>query len=51
MFAINATISNLAIITLTTMLVSNLPRRQGRQKRDSVPVEKFFLDPSKGRSD
>jgi hypothetical protein len=48
MFAINATISNLAIITVTTMLVSNLPRRQGRQKRVSVPVEKFFWIPVRG---
>jgi len=49
MFAINATISNLAIITVTTMLDSKLPRRQGRQKRVSVIVKKI-LEPSKGRT-
>ena len=48
MFAINATISNLAIITVTTMLDSNLPRRQGRQKRVSVIVEKKFWSPARG---
>ena len=51
MFAINATISNLAKITVATMVVSNIPLRQGRQKRVSVLVENFFLDPSKGRTD
>jgi hypothetical protein len=42
MFVINAEIGNLVIITVTTMLVSNLPRRQGRQKRVSVLVEKIL---------
>ena len=50
MIVINATISNLVIITVTTMVVSNLPRRQGRQKQFSVPVENCFLVPSKGRT-
>jgi len=48
MFVINAEISNLAIINLTTMLVSNLPRRQGLQKRVSVLVEKNFSGPQQG---
>jgi hypothetical protein len=48
MFAINATISNLAIITVATMVVSKLPLRQGRQKRVSVPVENFFWIPARG---
>jgi hypothetical protein len=46
MFAINATISNLAIITVATMVVSKLPLRQGRQKR--VLVENFFWIPARG---
>jgi hypothetical protein len=42
MFVINAVISNLAIIIVTAMLVSNLPRLQGSQKRVSVLVENIF---------
>ena len=37
-----AAISNIPIITVTTMVVLNLPRRQGRQNQVSIPVEKFF---------
>jgi len=48
MFAINATISNLAINTVATMVDSKLPLRQGRQKRVSVPVENFFWIPAMG---
>jgi hypothetical protein len=42
MFVINVEISNLVIITVTTMLVSNLTRRQGCQKRASVLVKNIF---------
>ena len=44
MFVINTAISNLAIITATTVVVSKLLCRQGRQKRVLVPVEYFFCE-------
>ena len=50
MFVINATISNLAIHTVTIRVVSKLPCRQGCQKWLWVLVEELFLDPSKGRT-
>jgi len=45
MFVINAAISNSAIITVTTMVVSKLPRQQGRQKRVWIPEETIFSGP------
>jgi len=48
MFFINAAISNLAINTVTAVVVSNLPRQQGRQKQVSVPVENFFSGTQQG---
>jgi hypothetical protein len=42
MFVLIAANSNLAIITVTTMVVSKLHFRHGQQKRVWVPVEKIF---------
>jgi len=43
MIVINATISNLEIITITTMVVPKHPRRQGNQKPISFPEETFLF--------
>jgi hypothetical protein len=51
MFVLIAAISNLAKITVNTMVVSKLHFRQGSQKRVWIPVEKIFLGRSKGRTD
>jgi hypothetical protein len=48
MFVTYATISNLVIITVTTMVFSNLPCQQGRQKRVLFPVEKVVLGLQQG---
>ena len=45
MSVIIAAISSIPIITVTTKVVSNRPRLQGRQKRIWVTVESFFLAP------